>query len=432
MLVEFSVENFKSFRDRVTFSMVAANITAKEKCLDEENVVEAGGGLRLLKSAAIYGANASGKSNLAAAMAFMRRFVLNSSKETQADEPTGVEPFLLSNQAEGAASSFEMVFLLDKKRYRYGFELTGECVVAEWLYFVPTTREARLFSRDRKSIALGENFREGKGLEERTRKNALFLSVAAQFNVALAEQVLLWFRNINLITTSGVADLLSGAYTLNCLDKARHSSDIVQLVKKLDLGIDGIDVETAQFDEDSLSVETPDLLRRLILERPTRTHKQIVTTHKRYDGHGRQIGSVSFDLDTHESEGTKKLVAFAGPLIHALKTGQVLFVDEFDARLHPLVTRSLISLFNSRQSNANNAQLIFTTHDTNLLTNKLFRRDQIWFVEKDRYGGTRLYSLVEYKVRNDASFESDYIRGKYGAIPFIGDISSLIGEPVAS
>jgi AAA15 family ATPase/GTPase len=150
--------------------------------------------------------------------------------------------------------------------------------------------------------------------------------------------------------------------------------------------------------------------------------------HRSFDEQGNPTSLVSFDIDENESEGTRKLIYLAGPLIDTLKHGKVLFIDEFDARLHPLITHQIISLFNSNNTNPNNAQLIFATHDTNLLSNRLFRRDQIWFAEKDKLGATHFYSLVEYKVRNDASFEKDYIRGKYGAIPFIGDLAQLLGR----
>jgi AAA15 family ATPase/GTPase len=425
MLIEFTVGNFKSFRDRVTFSMVATNTRAKDKRVDEENVVRAGGDLALLRSAVVYGANASGKSNLGAALAFMRRFVLNSSKDTQADEPIAVEPFVLSDRTKDAPSYFELVFLLDGRRFRYGFELTADRVITEWLHHVPGVREVRLFSRDEALIKLAEAFKEGRGLEKLTRRNALFLSVVAQFNGSTAQQILSWFGRFDIIT--GLEDHECRSYTLDCLDNNRYHEDIARLVKTLDLGIDELNVRAIPIDEFPFPVEMPEALKSLMIEQIDRVHR-VTTVHRTYDEQGRQTGVVRFSLDGQESEGTKKLFSFAGPLIHALKTGRVLFIDEFDARLHPLVTRSLVGLFNSRETNPHNSQLIFTTHDTNLLTNRLFRRDQIWFTEKDRQGSTRLYSLIEYKVRNDASFESDYIRGKYGAIPFVGDLGRLIGE----
>jgi len=153
---------------------------------------------------------------------------------------------------------------------------------------------------------------------------------------------------------------------------------------------------------------------------------RIHTLHNGFDKDGNLLYKESFDLERHESEGTQKLFALAGILFDTLNKGSVLFIDEFDASLHPLMSHAIVELFNSSQTNPNNAQLIFMTHDTNLLSNKLFRRDQIWFTEKNKYGATDLYSLAEYKVRNDASFEKDYIQGRYGAIPYIGNLSHII------
>ncbi len=152
----------------------------------------------------------------------------------------------------------------------------------------------------------------------------------------------------------------------------------------------------------------------------------VSTLHRRYDGDPPGGSLAVLDLDTHESEGTKKLFALAGPILKVLRDGSVFIIDELDARLHPLLTEAIIRLFNSNETNPNNAQLVFTTHDTNLLTNKLFRRDQIWFTEKNKVGATDLYSLAEFKVRNDASYEKDYIAGRYGAIPFIGGLQRLV------
>ncbi len=429
MLIEFTVRNFRSFREDSTFSMVAANLASRDKTLDVENVAALAEGLRLLKTAAIYGPNAGGKSNLAKAILFMRQFVLNSSKETQADEPTGVEPFLLDDERSREPSHFEMVFLLDGKRYRYGFEATGERVTSEWLFFVPSKREARLFIREGKDVEIGERFREGRGLELRTRENALFLSVVAQFNGPIAQRVLSWFRSFNLIT--GLDDTGCRLYTLDCLQQGRFDAEILQLVKRLDLGIDDISVETTDVREELLPAKLPEPLRKLILETGDMFH-HVKTRHPKVGADGRVVGTTLLDLDVHESEGTKKLFAFAGPLLDTLQHGKVLFVDELDARLHPLVTLALIRLFCTSETNPSNAQLIFTTHDTNLLSNTLFRRDQVWFAEKDRTGGTHLYSLAEYRVRNDASYERDYIQGRYGAIPFLGDLSRLVGAPDGS
>ncbi len=426
MLIEFSVGNYRSFKDKVTFSMVAANIVAKDKELDEKNVFLVDDDLNLLKSAAIYGANASGKSNLAKAISFMKWFMINSSKETQSTEKIAVERFRLNTETEEKPSFFEIVFILNGKKHRYGFEANQDRIISEWLFYVPKIRETNIFTRNRDRIRYSTRFR-ADGIQQKTRSNALFLSVCAQFNVEIAENILDWLTT-KLKVVSGLDDSGYAGYTINCFVENKNIDEIIQLIKKLDLGINDLKVKEVQVNVENLPEEIPEEIKKFIFERVGSKFTSISTVHRKFDGQGNYVSTEVFDLDSHESEGTQKIFAMAGILLDTLKAGKVLVVDEFDARLHPLIGKAIVELFNSNETNLNNAQLIFMTHDTNLLNNKLFRRDQIWFTEKNRYGATDLYSLVEYKVRNDASFENDYIKGRYGAIPFIGNLSTLIGE----
>jgi uncharacterized protein len=437
MLIEFSIGNYKSFKDIVTFSMVAANVRAKYQDVDENNVFKVDNDLSLLTSAAIYGANASGKSNLVAAIRFMRHFILNSSRETQITETIDVENFRLSTETEKKPSFFEMVFLLDDKKYRYGFEVNTRRVVSEWLYYIPTIREAKLFVRNLDDIQLTNSFKEGRGLTSRTRNNALFLSVVAQFNGEISKAVLRWFNDLNV--SLGLDDVRDRIIALESFEDAKYQNDIIKFVKKLDLGVDNILVEKESIKKvPDLPGDAPDEIKQIfdILQKaPGIEQKSVKTLHRKYNSEGKAESMEIFDLDNNESDGTKKLFALAYPLLRSLRRGRILVIDELDARLHPLITCEIIRLFNSKETNPQNAQLIFTTHDTNLLNNRMFRRDQIWFAEKSKQGDTHLYSLVEYKikggdskVRNDASFEKDYIEGRYGAIPFIGDFRTLIGE----
>jgi AAA15 family ATPase/GTPase len=424
VFIEFSVGNYRSFKEQVTFSMVASNLVSKEKSIDVNNTFEISidKELRLLKTAAIYGANASGKSNLAKALGFMKWFMVNSSKETQSIDAINVEPFRLSTETEGKPSYFELAFLMDGRKYRYGFEVTQDRVISEWLFYVPNIRETSLFERQLDSIKSSKVY-NADGVQQRTRSNALFLSVSAQFNVEIAERILEWLTDkLNII--SGLHDGTYLNYTVKCFmdDKA----DIVQLIKKLDLGISDIQVDQKDFTIDLLPDEMPDELKKLIIKTEGGKATSIGISHRKFDADGNYRSIEKFDLESHESEGTKKVFALAGPLVTALKEGEILIIDEFDARLHPLISLAIVKLFNSKDANPNNAQLIFMTHDTNLLSNKIFRRDQIWFAEKNRYSATDLYSLAEYKIRNDASFESDYIKGRYGAIPYIGNLNHLI------
>ena len=426
MLIGFSVGNYKSFKETVTLSMVASSITEDDKELDENILFEIHHKLKLLKSAAIYGANASGKSNLVAAINFMKWFVLNSSKETQVSEAIDIEAFRLSTETEKEPSFFEIVFLLEGENFRYGFEVNTEQVVSEWLFKTDDNAEKMLFERNFDNFIL-DDFPEGQGISDKTRNNALFLSVVAQFNGKCSGKILLWFsKSLQLI--SGLQDIQYRKETLESFENDRHRHDIIEFIKKLDLGIADIQItnQPVFIISNNKALYASSYGGSLYLN--SESKPTVKTSHPKYDADGKQTAIELFDIEKHESEGTNKLFALAGLLLDTLRTGKILFIDELDARLHPLITRELICLFNSNETNPHNAQLIFTTHDTNLLSSKTFRKDQIWFTEKDNKGATDLYSLVEYKVGKDASFERDYVIGKYGAIPFIGNFKELIGQ----
>ncbi len=439
MLVEFSVGNYRSFWSPVTLSMQAARLRSSDKTIDENNVFEAHR-LKLLRSAAIYGANASGKSNLVQAMAFMRRFVLQSSKESQAGEPIAVERFRLNTQAQESPAYFQIIFDRDGQRYRYGFELDERQVQNEWLYRTDQ-RETLLFVRQGDQYDISGSFKGGQGLQERTRPNALFLSVAAQFNAPLAVALLEWFRTrLNII--SGLSDTAYAGFTLNRFETdASFRQRVLDFVRQADLGIADIHIERQSLEQ----TQMPEELRLVIeiarknLEKQSLDRqidvesiqvRQVQTAHHIFDQEHQRVGSEMFDMDEQESAGTRKIFLLSGPLLDALDRGKILVIDEMEARLHPFITQTIISLFNSAQTNPKNAQLVFVTHDTGLLNSRFFRRDQIWFTEKDRYGATDLYSLAELQVRNDASFDKDYVAGKYGAIPFIGGLRALFEEEI--
>ena len=440
MLIEFSVGNYCSFFEPVTLSLQAAKLRSTNKLLDSNHTFEFGG-LELLRSAAIYGANASGKSNLVQAMRFMRRLVLQSSRESQVDEPVGVEPFRLNTSALKKPSFFQVIFYVQDCRYRYGFEVDNRRVCSEWLYRT-IKRESRLFVREGDQYDISGAFKEGKGLAERTRDNALFLSVVAQFNGKLATRLLGWFRKqLNII--SGLDDTGYAGYTLHRFEAdGNFRKRVVAFVRQADLGISDIDIDTLSLAEAKMPEEIRLLMEQMMIQWGSRSGargregnpdleiKQVRTQHHVFDQQHRSIGLEYFDLEKHESEGTKKIFALSGPFLDTLEKGKVLVIDELEARLHPLITRTIISLFNSPQTNPQNAQLVFVTHDTGLLSNRFFRRDQIWFTEKDKYGVTDLYSLAELRVRNDASFGKDYVSGKYGAIPFVGGLRALFEDQI--
>jgi len=415
MLIEFSVGNYKSFKSPVRLSMVAAKLKSKNKALDESNIFEYTRSVNMLKTAAIYGANASGKSNFVKAISFMRSFVINSSKESQAAEDIDVDNFRLSTETENMPSFFEIIFSFENIRYRYGFELDNKQIHSEWL-FRAKQREMNLFLRENGKITHNSAFKEGIGLEDKTRDNALFLSVCAQFNGEISTNILRWFGNLGII--SGIDDLSYRPTTYQKLDSSYFKRKILSFINEFDLGISDFFVKL----EDHIFNKLPSELFKFF---PSFELAVIHTTHKKYDQNNNYIGDEIFELDKEESDGTRKAFFFAGPLLDTLENGTILIVDELDARFHPMITCSIIQLFHDKSTNPHNAQLIFATHDTNLLDNQFFRRDQIWFAEKNRFGATDLYSLADFKVRNDSSFKKDYISGKYGAIPFIGGLKRL-------
>lgn len=424
MLIEFSVGNFLSIKDRQTLRLDASSISEhKEQLIDAARY-------QLLRSAVIYGANASGKSNVLKAMAMMRQLVITSAERSSTAE-IEVEPFLLSTETEDKPSYFEVLFLLNDIRYRYGFEVDRKAVRAEWLFEAKKNHEKALFLREDEEINVSKEFKEGKGLEGKTRTNALFLAVCDQFNGEIARGVFAWFNN--WLSVSGLVHSTFRNILFRLLDAPPIQDNLLKIVNQLDLGFLEVRLQKEEMDIDSqhlgtLSNENKQKFFELFEGQFT---TGIKTVHKKYDSEKNLIQNVIFDLDTNESAGTNKFFDLLAPIYLVLNKGGILVVDELDAKLHPLMTQAIIQLFNQPELNPNNAQLIFATHDTNLLSGKLFRRDQIYFTEKDQYGATSLYSLVEYqeddgkKVRKDRSFEEDYIHGRYGAIPFIGDLSKI-------
>lgn len=431
MLIEFSTGNFASFKDPITLSLVAAKIRSKNKKLDADHVIKIDEELSLLRSVAIYGANASGKSKLVAAANFMRRFIRESFKETEFDEGIPVERFRLSTETDDQPSYFEIIFLLEGHQYRYGFEVDAQSVKTEWLYYVPKSREIKLFERQGQEIMVNPSNAQAKEFraiytmlpkinpEQPLRPNALFLSVAAQNNGPVAQKILTWFGDMRFM--SGLSDIGFQRFTINMFEDLEKRSHIIDMVHSLDVDIQ--DIEMRHLEREKALQEAPKPMRE-ILERYSRGDMiQIMTKHQKLNSKGEVVGYETLDMGEHESEGTRKLFFMTGPIINTLAEGRVLWVDEMEARLHPKMTDAIVALFNSPVTNPKGAQLIFTTHDTNLLNIKKLRRDQIWFIEKDRMAASKLYSLVEFKIRNDdASLEQDYISGRYGAVPHIGEL----------
>lgn len=432
MLIQFSVKNFRTFKDKATLSFIASNYDKDTR--EEENIFQSTiYNLRLLKSCAIYGANASGKSKFIEAIVFMKRFVITSSKESQKGDKIPVEPFKLNSTSEKEPSEFEVIFTHENVMYRYGFEVNNEMVISEWLYSKPKTKEIELFYRDYQNFETHKrSFQKGNTLvkEGLIRDNALLLSVAAQFNEKTSVKIIEWFKNIG--TISGVKEEGYEGYTINKAKDANFKNKILELLKAADLGIQDIQVE--MLDLDKLPNDMPKELKEFLIKRSEEEEgaeflSDVLTSHKKYDDNNKLVGKVNLSLDDDESFGTRKFFALTGPVIDSLENGHTLVIDELDSKLHPNLVCKIVSLFNSKENNPKNAQLLFNTHNTNLLSSGLFRRDQIWFTEKNKFGEGKLYSLADFKsddVRKNDPFEENYIRGKYGAIPYLGYFDNLI------
>jgi len=427
MLLEFSVGNYLSFREKKTLSLVASSISDHK----ETNIVISDRHT-LLKGAVIYGANASGKSNFIRAMSTMKRLVLLSFNQSST-KPLNITPFLLNTETEKKPSHFEILFEILGVRYRYGFEVTDKEVVAEWLYESKKNAEKLLFIREGDGIEVSTAYKEGQNLEEKTRNNALFLCVVDQFNGVIAKRIMKWFSNF--ITISGLSHEAYEMITFAMLSKTSTASQLSTFYQKLDLGFPSLKVDKIKFDPKDIPEDTPEaLVKHMIKDLEGAYRFNIKTLHPKFDKKNKAVGEVEFDMRSQESAGTNKVFNISGPIFDVLQNGGVLVIDELDSSLHPLMTLAITRLFNSEKENTKKAQLIFTTHDTNLFSYGKYRRDQIYFIEKDKYGASDLYSLVEYreedgsKVRKDRSFESDYIQGRYGAIPYIGDILKIVKE----
>jgi AAA15 family ATPase/GTPase len=422
MFLEFSVANFRSFKDRATLSMEATT----DDWLEETHIANVGG-RRLARTVAVYGANAGGKSNLLLAMSTFREFLKNSSKNTQLGDRIPVIPFRLHTETERAPSHFEVVFVIDGTRYRYGFEATTEAVTSEWLFSqADSIRETTLFTREDNRIEVSDAFREGRSFEKFTRQNALFLSVVAQFNGETAGKIMGWMLRFNGI--SGISDQATLEFTVNLMSNSEYAPLILNLIRQADVGIESLKRMEVSPDQvvATLPKGIPDGIRELFLQSASRGAYSIRTLHRRFDSTGNASDTVEFDFQAEESAGTQKLVAMAGPFLHTLREGSVLFVDELEARLHPLLTKALVGLFNS-PANTKNAQLIYATHDEGLLDSKRTRRDQVWFVEKDPFSASRLYCLDEFKgVRKEAKFAKEYLLGQFGGVPRLGDLEEVI------
>lgn len=418
MLIEFIVSNFRSIKAEQRFSLAKA----KFKELGETNAftVEAANRFELLRSSAIYGANASGKSNILKAISAMKRIVTQSASGLQRGDAIPVVPFLLSEESALAPTEFEVTFLVDGVRYQYGFSATTSQIYDEWLFAYPHGRPQRWFSRAWDQNAQQHQWEFGNFLtgekqvwQKSTRANALFLSTAVLLNSEQLQPLYDWFNNtLRIVNLGGV----NPEFTALACDKG-NKENVLAFLKAADIGIADIVIEKSIFDpQKNLSNDIPESLRQTIAK--NFEGKEIIQDIKMIHQNAKGQ-TVAFDIED-ESDGTQKLFSFAGPWLDTLANGRVLFIDELHDNLHPKLVEYLVQLFHSNEYNPHNAQLIFTTHETSILNQEVFRRDQIWFCEKNEDQETQLYPLTDFSPRKEReNLELAYLSGRYGALPFV-------------
>lgn len=411
MLLEFRVKNFRSLRDECTLSLVASN----DQTLVATNTIETGVKSlpSVVRTAAIYGANASGKSNIVRAMLLMRAVVLESAS-FQLGQTFAVQPFKLDSVSANQPTELEVTFLLNGVRYQYGFAFTPERITSEWLFVYRTAKAQRWLLREYDAQSGQDTYLFGSHLsgkrriwQESTKQNSLYLSTAVQLNSEQLKEVFEWIANNLVIFLNGVT--LSFDYTVSHI-RNNANNNVKEFLSEADISIDSIAIDCRKgyrqtFNMDLATGEFNNFLEEREMYMPTFRH---MTQH----------GSAVFEL-VDESEGTQRLFAFAGPLFDIFRNGCVFVVDELDRSLHTLLVRQLVTMFQDPEINMHGAQLIFTTHDTTLLDSNLLRRDQIWFTEKDSDQASRLFPLTEFTPRKNEAFERGYLSGRYGAVPIL-------------
>ena len=420
MLLEFRAENARSFRDRFSLSLEATRLSEPD-VVREVPWREGGSPIGLLPATAIFGANASGKSNLLRVMSDMRTFVLFSFRLWRAEGPIPVKPFRLCDPASGQPSRYEVDLILAGVRHEYGFLVTAEQVVEEWAHSYPRGRRMLLFRRTVAGVELGRAERKkGRATEAILRRNALFLSTAAATGHEGLEPLYEWFRR-NLLFAQEDNRTARQALTAEMLEGETTREQALALMREADLGITGanrLELDPELHEQIQQAVET---LKGDVAEvEGARIAVEFEDFELRLKHHA---GSHEVELaPDEESRGTLVWLGMIGPVLQVLEEGSVLLADELDASLHPALVDALVRLFQSQRSNPRRAQLIFNSHDVTLMGDSGGRplgRDQIWFTEKDEEGGTHLYPLTDLDPRREEALARRYLAGRYGATPIV-------------
>ncbi len=430
MIIQFKVGNYRSIGAEQTLSFVAENTRRHPGNLISRP------GYKLLKTTALFGANASGKSNLVKAIGAMQGFVRNSAtRMNEGDLITAAEPFRLDTELRNAPSRFEINFFSDGIVYVYSFAVCRERVEEEWLTAKQETTGTKLFEFQRRFNAASEKydwsfkgFKEGDEtqIRDRTLSNMLAISVGTQQNVGLLRPAYLYMRDsITFFDMSNGEDTLGIRTAQMCRESEDMRHTVSSLLYSADTAIEEIYIETEILRSaepspntllDSMMARLQNMSDILADVKESNPKPHIATSQRDRNGN-----RVSFDLRKDESQGTQRFFAVAGPILSALKNGAFIAIDELDASMHPLLTRRLLELFQSAEANKHGAQILFTTHDSSLLDQELFRRDQIWLAEKCD-GASTFFSLADIKppIRNTESFLRNYLVGRYGGTPHLG------------
>jgi len=424
MIIELAVENFRSIKTKQTFSLTKSNSDELAGNTFDPKVLSAS---PLLRSAVIYGANAAGKSNFIKAVKAMREIVENSAKNIQRGDKLPITHFKLCDSTIEKPTEFEVIFIAEGIKYQYGFSVTSERVMEEWLYAFPKSRPQRWFIRafdeakdeyawDFSSFFVGKK----QTWKDSTRHNSLFLSTAVMLNSEQLKPVYDWFTKTLKVT--GI-DGWNGSYTAGLCAEVGGKKDVLKFLNSADLDISDLKLESKTIDASIFPDDMPsELKERFLKDLDGEEFVDIKTVHKTAQGK-----DVLFELDD-ESDGTRKIFSFAGPWIDTLRNGKVLFIDELHDSLHPHIVKFLVKLFHSNKTNPNNAQLVFTTHETSILDQDVFRRDQIWFCKKEADQTTELYPLSDFSPRKGTeNLEKSYLSGRYSALPVVSTLE-LLGE----
>lgn len=426
MLIQFSVKNWRSIRGEQAINMTMG--VGNE--MDGHNAFQphALGVNKLLRSAVMYGANSAGKSNFLKAIEAMKLIVIKSASSGQRGDDLPVTPFLLDEETENAPTEFEAIFIADSVRYQYGFSCTKQKIVQEWLLAYPKGRSRKWFTREWNEEKNDYDWDMGASLsgqkqlwQEATRQNALFLSTAVQLNSQQLQPIYDWFFDtLRLTNVSGWSPSFTASQCRNDSERKK----ILQFLKAADFDIHDLIIESEKIADKHLPDDMPDVIKvGLLHELKDQEFFKIKTLHQ-----SKQGKQITFNFDD-ESDGTQKFFSFAGPWLDSLKNGLILVIDELHDNLHPEMVRFLVSLFHSNDTNPNNAQLIFTTHETSILNQDIFRRDQVWFCKKNNDQSTQVYPLTDFSPRKGReNLEACYLAGRYDALPYFREIDFLFSE----